>query len=184
MPSRARSRPLPSTPTDIRLFFALWPGPAERAWLVELQNCLAAKGRRIAPRQLHLTLAFMGQVPVDRLAELEQIAVRQSLPREALVLDTLGWFERPRVGWVGCSVVPEAWAALARSVSAALAAAGFRSEERDWLPHISLYRDLRTPFANMRFEAIEWRPEALHLVQSEPGENGPEYRSLGQWPRG
>lgn len=165
-----------------RLFFALWPGPAERARLVELQDKLAAKARRIAPRRLHLTLAFLGQVNADRLPDLERIAGRQSLPREPLVLDTLGWFERPRVGWLGCSAVPKVWASLARSLSAALDTGGFRTEQRDWLPHISLYRDLRKPFANMAFKAIEWRPEALHLVQSEPGETGAEYTSLWQWP--
>lgn len=166
-----------------RLFFALWPGPAERARLVELQDQLAAKARRIAPRRLHLTLAFLGKVDADRLPDLERIATGQILPREPLVLDRLGWFERPRVGWLGCSAVPEAWASLARCLTIALAAAGFRTDQRDWLPHISLYRDLRTPFANMAFEAIEWRPEALYLVRSEPGENGAEYTSLRQWPR-
>ncbi|WP_458527413.1 2'-5' RNA ligase family protein, partial [Onishia taeanensis] len=55
-----------------RLFLALWPDPAVREALSSTagQAHLACRGRPVAPEQLHLTLAFLGQVPTERLSAL------------------------------------------------------------------------------------------------------------------
>ena len=55
-------------PENLRLFYALWPDQATRAALMRLQSGLA--GRRIAPGNLHLTLAFLGMQPSALLPQL------------------------------------------------------------------------------------------------------------------
>lgn len=164
------------------MFFALWPGPAERARLVELQNRLAAPGRRIAAERLHLTLAFLGEVERARLGTLASLAERFCVPTEALVLDRLGWFKHAGSGWLGCNQAPVAWADQARALSERLVEAGFRVDRRDWVPHVTLYRNLRKPFDMITVEAVQWTPKALCLVRSERLESAAKYTVLGRWP--
>lgn len=165
-----------------RLFFALWPGPAERARLVELQTRLAAPGRRIAAERLHLTLVFLGEVDRARLDTLASLAARFCLPTEALVLDRLGWFKQAGSGWLGCNQAPAVWTGLVRTLSERLIEAGFRVDGRDWVPHVTLYRNLRKAFDMITVEAVHWTPEALCLVRSERLQSGPKYTVLGRWP--
>lgn len=165
-----------------RLFFALWPGPAERARLVELQNRLAAPGRRIAAERLHLTLAFLGEVERARLDTLASLAALFCVPTEALVLDRLGWFEQAGSGWLGCNQAPVAWTGQVRALNERLAESGFRVDRRDWVPHVTLYRNLRKPFDMITVEAVQWTPEVLCLVRSDRLESGPKYTVLRRWP--
>jgi 2'-5' RNA ligase len=167
---------------SVRLFFALWPDAAIRRQLIELQSRLPAQGRRVPPRRLHLTLAFLGEVRLAQLPQLRRIAARFTLPTEPLLLDRLGWFERAGVGWLGCCAVAPAWASFAGDLMSELDAAGFRHEDRPWQPHVTLYRDLRKPFEMIRFEAVQWTAESFCLVLSQHHFMGLGYTRIGTWP--
>ena len=53
----------------MRLFFALWPEPdTQRRWHEELASYVKPLGgRRVPAENLHLTLAFLGEVPGTRI---------------------------------------------------------------------------------------------------------------------
>jgi 2'-5' RNA ligase len=165
-----------------RLFFALWPDAKIRRELIVLQSRLAAQGRRVPARRLHITLAFLGQVRLAQLPLLRRIAARLALPAEPMLLDRLGWFEKAGAGWLGCSAVAPAWTGFARGLNVDLQAAGFRHEDRPWQPHVTLYRDLRKPFEKIRFEAVQWTAESFCLVLSPHHLMGLGYTRIGSWP--
>lgn len=169
-------------PAKIRLFFALWPDAKIRRQLIDLQSRLPAQGRSVPARRLHMTLAFLGQVRLAQLPLLRRVAARAALPHEPLLLDRLGWFEKAGAGWLGCSDVAPAWAAFARGLNTELQAAGFRHEDRPWQPHVTLYRDLRTPFGMIGFKAVQWTAESFCLVLSQHHLMGLGYTRIGTWP--
>ena len=166
----------------MRLFLALMPPPSVRDACAALSACLAWPGRRIAPERLHLTVVFLGEVGDASLASLRDVLDRQVPPGKALVLDRLGWFPRARVGWLGCTGPPPAWTDFRRRLVKALDGAGLPGDRRRWAPHVTLYRDLRTPPEMMPFDAVTWRPDGLSLVRSVQGPGIVEYRVLGHWP--
>jgi 2'-5' RNA ligase len=179
----------------VRLFFA-----------VELpDNVQAALGRllpaedpadRAAPDYrwvdaslLHVTLAFLGEQPEDRLAALEHVG-RQSAQASApgtLTLGTAGSFgsrRTPRVLWVDVAGDLEALAAMQSRLALALRTGGFPLEDRPFRPHITLAR---------RREAARggappgWPPDVrrmafpmrqLTLMRSQLSSHGPSHTPL------
>lgn len=98
--------------------------------------------RWVPPSQLHLTLAFLGDVPGERLAGLtgRLAAIKASSFR--LRLGGLGCFphrRNPRVLWVGVEPEP-LLVSLAQRVRDGLAECGIALEERPFAPHITLAR--------------------------------------------
>lgn len=138
------------TDPPVRAFVAIEPGKAARTALEALQDRLAAAAPRravrwVRPAQCHLTLRFLGNVPPDRLPELEQrlTETAAACPAFSLALAGPGAFPTPaapRVLWVGLRGDLEALAALARRVDTAAADLGDHQEEREFHPHLTLGR--------------------------------------------
>ena len=113
--------------------------------LVETQAALrdTVRGRYTAPDSLHLTLAFLGEVPAARLDEVASALERGCAghgPVEVR-LGALGSFGRRRsaVLWQGLTGGPEL-ASLAADVRGALEDAGLTFDEKPFLAHITLMR--------------------------------------------
>ena len=98
---------------------------------------------------LHLTLKFLGDVSVSRIATLSEACAEATSNIEPfeLVITGSGTFppRRPKVLWVGISSVgPETTQPpllqLHRSIEDACAAAGFPREPRAYHPHLTIAR--------------------------------------------
>ncbi|MEJ2535207.1 MAG: RNA 2',3'-cyclic phosphodiesterase [Gammaproteobacteria bacterium] len=164
-----------------RLFFALFPPPSVRTALAEIQRRLGARARAVPPRQFHVTLAFLGSVPRVDVPGLCALAGRTPFAKVTLRFDRIGWFPRAGVGWVGVGEAPAPLRAFRESLNEALRLAGFRAESRSWQPHVTLYRKMRTPFAKLRIDPIDWSVESFALVASETRPEGVRYRVLERW---
>ncbi len=97
-----------------------------------------------SPADLHITLAFLGDVPRARLAGLLSAlgpAVAGSAP-VTLQLTGAGRFgsRRPRVLWAGVGGDVAALTALADRLAAAARHAGVPADERPYRPHLTLGR--------------------------------------------
>ena len=90
---------------SMRLFFALWPGDACRAALARAAApaILAIDGTPVPPRNLHVTLAFLGVVPGRNFAGLVQIGGHGPWPDVALKFGSIEFWAKPRVA---VAVVP------------------------------------------------------------------------------
>jgi 2'-5' RNA ligase len=167
-----------------RLFFALWPDAATRArlgrWSAEFHK--TSGGRRIRDEQLHLTLAFLGDVLVDRLPDLRAMADSLIFPSFTLRFTAPDYGSRKRLAWAPPAENPDALTALATGLALDLRAAGFRVEDRRFVPHVTLVRDAQRPVRCGPFEAFDWRVQNSVLVRSKLKPTGSAYEVIGQWP--
>ena len=178
----------PRNGAALRVFFALWPDAGARDALSALAGDIAARTRGRAPPagNLHLTLAFLGDVEPTRLALLRAIgaAVAAAVPPFALVFDRVGAFGDAGIAWAGASAPPRALERLAQLLQAALAKEGFRIERRPFHPHVTLARRCRSPAGAGSAAPIAWNVERIALNASERSPHGPRYRELVAWALG
>lgn len=177
----------------IRAFVALLPPAEIRSRLTVLQFMLPMP-RRVEPADLHLTLAFLGEVPDAVLADLDEGLARLRMAPFAIEASGVGLFggAQPRAAWAG--VAPsEPLDRLQSKVAHMARQAGAVLEARRFVPHVTLGRFAppgpedrlkleAAVVAEARFRAGPWPVEEVALVRSwGPGE-GPRYQVLASYP--
>jgi len=156
----------PAGPTR-KVFYALWPGAAERAALAALQA--AVTGRLMPPAKLHLTLAFLGHVPATDIPALLDIRDQLRVSPIRLVVDCFGYFSRPRIAWAGMAHVPEELVALHGDLVRCLAAAGFSAATHGaFRPHVTLAREANEAPTGAPAAPVIWDVRTAVLVESLP----------------
>jgi len=166
----------------LRLFYALWPAPEVRDALAAAARPLleACRGRRVPKRNYHLTLAFLGSVPQQRLDELHAAAGKVTVEPFTLRIDRHGQWRGPQVAWLGCSNPPAAATQLADNLRAALEPLGFEPDARPFQPHLTVLRGCRACDWDGEIAPVEWPVRGFVLVRSETLPGGPVYRVV--WP--
>ncbi len=167
-----------------RMFFALAPSAVVRAAFADLARNVArrSRGRAVSSEHLHLTLAFLGDVPASALPALHQVGASMPQAGAVLVFDTLGAWRASGVAWVAPLVVPPPILALHAGLAEALTAAGFALDARAFRPHVTLARRCVQVQPRARCEPVRWPADRLCLIGSALGPDGPIYRELGAWP--
>ena len=177
----------------MRLFIAIeLPAELKQA-LGKLRRALPG-ARWVAAAQLHLTLAFLGEVEETSVGELTKELARMHLPSFTLTLTGIDSFPdpqhpRPRVLWVGLAPQPRL-TKLVAAVQGALRAGGLLVEERPFSAHITLAR-LSIPAAR-EVKAFLDQPLPLSLpllavhefilFESRLTQQGVEHRPLTSFP--
>ena len=129
---------------QIRCFVACWPDDATRAQLDHAARDAHQRypeARRVRADNLHLTLAFIGELPSTKAHE--AVRALRHLSTEAFDwrIDHTGRFDRARVLWAGGP--PEArLMQLAERVREELKALHIRFDEKRFAAHVTLLRDL------------------------------------------
>jgi 2'-5' RNA ligase len=169
-----------------RVFFAVWPDAPARDALDALARDYATRtgGRAAVASNLHLTLAFLGEVPTSRVTALQGIglAATAAVAPFALTLDRVGAFRSAGITWSGTSTPPPELERLVQLLNAELAKAGFPTESRAFQPHVTLARRCRQVASAELVAPIAWRVESLVLNVSESLRGGVRYRALAEWP--
>ena len=173
-----------SPPDTARLFFALWPNAAASANLAEAGKNLheICGGRRTRMDTIHLTLAFLGDVEPDRIGDLLALAGEIRAPAFGFNLTRFGWWPHNRIVWAAPAETPAELTLLVDALKKSLLGAGFRFDDKPFVPHITLLRKADCGKNPLPAGGIEWRAEDFVLVRSVPGESGPAYEVLGRWP--
>ena len=169
---------------SMRLFFALWVPDAVARSLHRIADAVRTRsgGRLLKPESFHLTLAFLGDVSVSRLPELCELASGVDLPALDIRIDKLDYWKHNQILWAGCREPSSALVALAATLQEKLLGAGFLTETRPLLPHVTLVRKLHLPGALPEPGCFEWHAEELVLARSVRTESGSEYRAVRRWP--
>ena len=163
----------------MRLFIAIQLSNEMLDALAEVQGSLrfaGARGSYTKAENLHLTLAFIGEIPGpdEALDALKTVSFR---PFE-LRLDGCGCFGD--LWWVGVSDTA-ALEAVARRVRRALAEAGVPFDRKRFVPHITVLR--RADFGRNDLPALQI-PDArmtvrrISLMRSDRGKNGMIYTEI------
>jgi 2'-5' RNA ligase len=178
-----------------RVFIAVDIGDEIRGRLDALQHTLK-KGhsnvRWTQPKNMHLTLAFLGDVPIaelDRVTSGIDRACRDAKAFElkANGIGTFGKTRHPRVIWAGLAACP-ALTALQLQVGEALLAAEIAFDQKPFSPHLTLGRiksvDSHTPSLLGKLEVSADMPfgsglvSGVELMKSELTPRGAEYTVL------
>ncbi|EKM0527032.1 RNA 2',3'-cyclic phosphodiesterase [Cronobacter turicensis] len=130
-----------------RLFFAL-PLPADlQQRIIEWRAASFAPdaGRPIAAANLHITLAFLGDVSAQKQRTLSTLAGRIQQPGFTLALDDAGHWPRSQVVWLGSRQPPRGLLQLANLLRAQAARSGCPQSAQPFHPHVTLLRNAQHP---------------------------------------
>jgi len=132
----------------IRAFIAVEIEAPVRAALGEMQTRLKEAGVKVswvAPENMHLTLAFLGNIPIEGVSKLGILLDRVAQNHGPFILNVegLGFFgsrKSPRVIWVGMNDSSGTLTSLQRDIVEAVSALGYVMEKRVFKPHLTLGR--------------------------------------------
>lgn len=175
-----RAAAAPAAAATARLFIGVWPPMGTRnalqGWL--RQWIWPAGAAVVSAERAHLTLHFLGQVPLARL-----VALYLALPAAAagvapfdLVFDRIERWPRGLVV-LGTGAPPTPLLQLHAALAAALRGLALPVEARPLRPHITLARRAAEAHAPTEVLALRWTVDHFALVRSERG-----YRQLQRWP--
>jgi 2'-5' RNA ligase len=183
----------------LRLFVAVeLPDEAKSALDVLLSGLRELRIGGLRPvrvEALHLTLKFLGDVPVERAAPIGDalVGAARGVDASEARLHGVGGFpglDSPQVLWVGLAGDLAALARLHHAVEAALAPLGFPPDRRPFAPHLTLARlrdgvpTAQRACAGEALQRLPWAERvpvpvaAISLIQSTLRPQGAEYRTL------
>ena len=168
-----------------RLFFALELPDSLQQQLVQwrAEQFAAEAGKPVAAANLHLTLAFLGDVSDETSRKLQRMASRIEQRAFTLDLDDAGHWPRPGVVWLGCQRAPRGVLQLANLLRAQAARHGCAQSAQPFHPHITLLRQATHPVA-LPPRGFHWRAEIQHfaLFSSQFVRGRTRYQALARWP--
>lgn len=158
----------------MRLFIAINFDTQTVNRMLDVQRRLKAlgTGNFSRPENLHLTLAFLGEVAPERMTDLRGAMDGCTVLPTALTFDHVGRFKRDGgdVWWLGLKENARL-RSLQQDLSERLADAGFLIERRRFSPHITLAREVRlTARADSGLllgEPFTAQADAISLMRSE-----------------
>jgi 2'-5' RNA ligase len=172
------------------LFLALWPDDALRERIAraaaKLRETHAPRGRWTDARRYHLTLIFLGRIPVSAVPLVDAALAAGDAARAApfeFALDTAASFPNRGIPWwLGCRAPAPGLRALRASLLDGMRAAGAPvREDTAHVAHVTILRDADRALAPIPIDPIPWRVRDFALIASTLG-GAARYDVLRRWP--
>ena len=154
--------------------------------------------RWIRAEGVHVTLKFLGEVPVKKLPSVklaiqEAVVGHSPFELEFSNIGTFGGREGLRIMWVGIAGDVLRLEALVRAVNAALAVVGFEPERRPFRPHLTLGRvrdeiptrqraEIEVAVGKVGVPSTSWRTNHVSLMRSRFTSQGAAYEVIATFP--
>jgi len=138
------------------------------------------EGKAVERRNWHITLAYIGDFPVERIDELHEAKRAITVEPFRLRFDRLEFWPRPKVAALVTPIVPPEMQRLVDVVQGAVFAAGIEIDQRTYRPHVTVAKNSR-PFETLRLAqsaVIEW--DSFELVESVSQPGGVTYHPVNQ----
>ncbi len=185
----------PATDNVLRAFIAVEITAEVREKLAVLQSKLRKAGGRVgwvAPENIHLTMAFLGNVFAAQVAALSEAldAVAAGFKPFQFEVSDVGFFgspKSPRIIWAGVAEEMPNLIDLQKLVAARVVGLGLPLENRPFKPHLTLGRvrsgkradELTSALTSAKNTAFGWVPvQRLLLMQSHLEHQGVRYSIL------
>lgn len=167
-----------------RLFFALWPDDATRDALRRATRAAVRRsgGKPVPPANFHITLAFLGNVPDERVDAIAAAARDVAFVPAHITLDRFGCFPAPRVFWIGASETPPALRDLAAGIWGGMEALGLTRDTKPFHIHLTLARKVREAPEVDPPPLVSWTVPEFVLAESETDPAGARYHVLARFP--
>lgn len=170
-------------PAGQRLFFALWPDETVRMALAELaREETQRNGRTVPAGNIHITLAFLGQIEAAQQTCMETAADAVTGTSFELIIGRLGFWPRPRILWAGAATTPAPLLALVADLNRRLVSCGYEPERRPYQAHVTLARKARRGPQRIEIPPLVWPVAEFCLVASVTEPHGSRYEVLRRWP--
>jgi 2'-5' RNA ligase len=185
---------------DLRCFIAIEIPDTVKREIAEVADILKkydADIKWVAVENLHVTLKFLGSTPEKLLPEIRESLLKavSSFQPFYIKINGTGVFPNkkfPRVIWIGVDN-GETLVNLASDIDASVTMLGYRKEEREFKPHLTLGR-VRSRKGTVsvvneldNFEEREFGNfivDRIRLMRSDLKPKGPEYSCLYEVPFG
>ena len=166
-----------------RVFLALWPNSDVRQQLADVQvQFKPHEARAVIPENLHMTLNFIGSLPVDQIDALARSLDEVHCPPFSMQVNTSGYFSRPKVAWLGLENIPPELRQLEQLTGACVETCVDDYQRMTFRPHITLFRKAKAPVPLNAPLAINWPVNSFALLESKSTPEGVRYLVLKEWP--
>lgn len=170
-------------PTDLKQKLAIH--------IEQLKKETGIKAGWIRPENIHLTIKFLGNIPVSDVNKLSLATARaiETLVPFKITAEHCGAFPTygpPRVLWIGIKDSSSQLARLYERLEEECAAVGFTKEARSFHPHLTIARVRHAANASalgaahrvLQFPPTEFAVNELLVIRSELGKDGPKYTTV------
>ena len=162
------------------MFFALLPDPIVRARIFNvISTCLGKEGQQTDIENLHLTLAFLGNVENHHITRLYEIAERTCSVRIDLNLDRV--IRKSNMIWLTTDQPPVELVSMVSALKLNLQANSFRTDPHRFIAHITLARKVKSSARCFEICPINWPVRSISLMESKNDVKGPRYLELRSW---
>jgi nicotinamide-nucleotide amidase len=172
-----------SSPVSVETyFFALWPDKQLAKNLYErVQEVLGPQDKPIPCKNLHLTLAYLGQIPSSLLKAAENAAAKIKIPPFQLNINHADYWEKIRLRWLGLENSPKALQDLVFSLNSNLLTEGFKPDRHSFVPHITVARQCIQHYKVKTIEPLIWPLNDFCLVRSVKCKGQSNYEIIRRW---
>lgn len=180
----------------MRIFIAVPFSEENKKDLKKIQEKIKKKskgGRFSDPKNFHLTLKFIGEVPEEKLEEVKGAlgSLTQKATSFSLALEGFGTFEKGRthIPWLGVTKGYEALKDLQEEVEQVLYDLGYKKESRPFQPHMTFGRKVQLSPSDIGYlqeilktEKIPVEVQSLALMESTRIDGRLAYPILEEFP--
>ncbi|MGQ8364583.1 RNA 2',3'-cyclic phosphodiesterase [Glaciecola sp. 1036] len=167
----------------MRLFLGLDLAPSTKMQIDHWRHKVLPEFPKVVPAaNFHITLAFLGSVEPRQLENLILGIDNLQLPKVEIILDTLGFWSKPQILFLGTKTVTAELEALAKRLSGVARSCNIDVRQGEYRPHVTLVRKVKNnPPCALIDPSFECKFSMMHLFESVSGKQGVHYPIRHSW---